>query len=157
MKNCLRSLFVAVIIMMFCLPATAFAKPRPDHSNRGHNAQVQHDKRNQKPSHRSPPHVQPHVQQCGMTNSQFSTFLSMVKKTRFTRDQKELIESAAGSNSFTVDQVMQTMNLMTFSRDRMEVAASMYDSVCDYNNWYMVYSLLDFTSHIQELKSKVGQ
>ncbi len=157
MKNCLRSLFVAVIIMMFCLPATAFAKPRPGHSNGGHNAQIQRDKRNHKPSHRAPPHVRPRVQQCGMTNSQFSTFLSMVKKTRFIRDQKELIESAAGSNSFTVDQVMQTMNLMTFSRDRMEVAASMYDSVCDYNNWYMVYSLLDFTSHIQELKSKVGQ
>ena len=154
MKTWLRSLFVAVILMMFCLPATAFAKPRPDHARGSHNAQAQHDKRNVRPSHRSPPQ---HVYQCGMTNSQFSTFLSMVQNTTFTRDQKELIESAAGSNSFTVDQVMQTMKLMTFSRDRMEVAASMYNSVCDYNNWYMVYSLLDFTSHIQELKSLVGQ
>ncbi len=92
-----------------------------------------------------------------MTDYQFSTFVSMVQNTTFSRDQLELIKSAANSNSFTVAQVMQTMNLMTFSREKMDVAASMYNSVCDYNNWYMVYSLLDFNSHIKELKARVGQ
>lgn len=153
MRTYLRSLFVAVMLMIFCLPATAFAKPRPNHSNGGRHHQVQNDRRNHSPSRHSPPRVQ----QCGMTDYQFSTFVSMVQNTTFSRDQLELIKSAASSNSFTVAQVMQTMNLMTFSREKMDVAASMYNSVCDYNNWYMVYSLLDFNSHIKELKARVGQ
>ena len=153
MKTSLKSLLVAVVVMMFCLPASAFAKPHSNHSNGGYHHQYNNDKRPNKPRH----HASPPARQCGMTSSQFSTFVSLVKKTTFDRDKKELIKAAAASNSFTVSQIMQTMKLLTFSRDRIDVAASMYNSACDYNNWYMVYSLLDFTSHIKELQERIGQ
>lgn len=153
MKNSLKCLFVAVIVLMFCLPATAFAKPQSHHSEGAHPQLIHHDKKEHKPKHHSPPHAK----QCGMSNSQFSSFVSLVKNARFRSQKIDMIEAAAASNSFTVDQVIQIMNLMTFSSDKVDVAASMYHSVCDRNNWYKVYGVFDFQMHVRELKEKIGQ
>ena len=152
MKTSLKSLFLAVIVLMFCLPATAFAKPHHNHSRGGHHQQNYHNNYN-RPKHHAPPRVQ----QCGMTSSQFSTFLSLVDNTTFRSQKLELIKAAAASNSFTVEQIIRTMNLMTFSSDKVDVAAAMYDNVCDYNNWYMVYSAFDFEMYARELRERIGQ
>ena len=152
MKASLKCLFVAVIVLMFCLPATAFAKPHSHHSDGAHPRQIHHDKKD-KHKHHSPPHAR----QCGMTDRQFSSFVSLVKNSTFRSQKKNLIEGAAASNSFTVDQVIQIMNLMTFSSDKVDVAAAMYHSVCDRNNWYKVYSVFEFPMHVRELKEKIGQ
>ena len=153
MKTSLKSLLVAVIFIMFCLPVTAYAKPHSDHSRGTHHQQSQHHNKQHKPKH----HSSPPVQQCGMTNSQFSNFVSLVNNANFRSQKKELIESAAASNSFTVEQVIRIMNMMDFSSDKVDVAAAMYNHVCDYNNWYMVYSVFDFNMHVRELKERIGQ
>ena len=153
MRTSLKSLIVAVIVMMFCLPATAFAKPHRNHSEGGNHHQEQHNPNRHK--HRQ--HGSPNVQQCGMTNDQFATFVSLVNNTTFRSQKKDIIEIAASSNTFTVAQVIQTMSLMTFSGDKVDVAAAMYHSVCDYNNWYMVYSVFDFEMYARDLRKKIGQ
>ena len=143
MKTHLKCLFVAVIVIMFCLPVTAFAKPH--HPNGGRH----HSNHNNHASH--------YVQQCGMSNSQFSTFVSLVNNTTFRSQKLEVIKAAAASNTFTVSQVIQTMNLMSFSSDKIDVAAAMYNNVCDRNNWYMVYSVFDFSTQVKALKRKIGE
>ena len=136
MKTTLKSFILVLVVMMFCLPATAFAKPH--HKNKRHHA---------------PPHA---VQQCGMSSSQFSTFVALVKNTTFRSQKMELIKAAAATNSFTVAQIIQTMNLMTFNSDKVEIAAAMYNNVCDYSNWYMVYSVFDFNMYVTDLKRRIG-
>ena len=105
-----------------------------------------------KPRHHAPP-----ARQCGMTDSQFSSFKSVIKNITFTSDKLEVIKAAAKSNSFTVNQVMQILNMLTFTSDKQDIAVALYDSVCDYNNWYMVYSLFTFSSDIREIRERVGQ
>lgn len=156
MKTSLKGLFVAVIVMMFCLPVTAFAKPHSNHSN--HSSVVYHQrnhnvKKHVKHRHHSPPPPR----QCGMTNSDFSTFLSYANKKVFYSDKKEMILEVAASNSFTVDQVIRTLELTPFTIDKIDIAAALYNSVCDYNNWYKVYSVFTFNSDVKKLKAKIGQ
>ena len=153
MKTSLKSIFVAAIaMMMICLPVTAFAKPHSSHSKGDHHQQERHAKKQHKPKHQSPP-----IQQCGMSDSQFSNFVSLVNNVSFRSQKKELINAAAATNSFTVAQIIQIMNMMDFSSDKVDVAAAMYNNVCDYNNWYMVYSVFDFNMHVRELKERIGQ
>ena len=142
MKTNLKCLLVAVIVMMFCLPVTAFAKPHHSHGGRHHS-----DHNN---------HGSYYVQQCGMTDSQFAYFEQSVKDAFFESARMELVQSAAASNSFTVSQVVRIMNIMDFERYKIEAAAIMYNSVCDYNNWYMVYSALTYSSSTEELNAKIG-
>lgn len=153
MKTSLKNLFVAVIIMMFCLPATAFAKPHSNHSGGSHHQQMRNDKSHHKTKHHSPPPVQ----QCGMSDSQFSSFISLVKNTSFRSNKLEVVKAAAASNSFTVAQVIQVMDAVNFSSDKVEVAAALYDSLCDYDNWYQVYGQFIGSWHIEDLKAKIGQ
>ena len=151
MKNTLKSLFVAAIVMMFCVPATAFAEPHHNHLNGGHHQQYHHGGDHHKRSHHSPP-----ARQCGMSDSQFSNFLYLVSNTTFRSQKMEIIKAAAASNSFTVAQIMSTMRLMTFESDKVDVAVAMYANVCDYNNWYKVYSVFDFDMYARDLKKKLG-
>ena len=153
MKSGLKNLFAAVAVMMFCLPATAFAKPHSNHSNGGYHQQYNNGRHHNKPQH----HASPPARQCGMTSNEFSTFVSLVNKTTFRSQKMELIKAAAASNSFTVSQILQTMDLMTFSSDKVDIAEAMYDHVCDYNNWYMVYSAFDFDMYVRDLKKRIGQ
>ena len=142
MKTSLRCLFVAVIVMMFCLPVTAFAKPH--HSNGGRH----HFNHNNHASH--------YVQQCGMSDSQFAYFEQSVKDAFFESERIELVKSAAATNSFTVSQVIRIMNIMDFESYKIDTAVIMYHSVCDYNNWYMVYSALTYSSSTEELNERLG-
>ncbi len=151
MKTGLKSLFVAALVMMFCLPATAFAKPHFNHSRGGHHQQEQ-----VKPKHKHRHHSHS-ARQCGMSDSQFSNLKSMIYNTTFTSDKLELIKAAAEYNTFTVDQVMQILKMLTFTSDKKDIAVALYDSVCDYNNWYMVYSLFTFSSDIREIKERIGK
>ena len=99
----------------------------------------------------------PPPRQCGMTSSQFSNFKQSVNSASFSDDKKQVIRSAASSNSFLVSQVIEIMKIMTFDDDKVDAAATLYPSVCDKNNWYLVYNELSFSSSKDTLRNKVGQ
>ncbi len=162
MKTTLKRFILALVVMMLCLPATALAKPSskdkrphspPSVIHQPSHHVVHQSSRRVTQHHHSYRHV---ARQCGMTDSEFTTFISLVKKATFRRNQLELIKSAAASNSFTVSQIMQTMELMAFDSDKVEVAEAMYKNVCDSNNWYMVYSVFTFDSYSRDLKKRLG-
>ena len=136
MKTTLKSLLLALIVMMVCLPATAFARPHHSHG-RHHNNNG-------------------YVQQCGMSDSDFANFEQAVIDAFMESARMELVRAAVASNSFTVSQVIRIMNIMDFERYKIEAAAVMYNSVCDYNNWYMVYSALTYSSSTTELNNMIG-
>ena len=168
MKTTLKSFILALVVMMLCLPATGLAEPSskdkrphsPPSAVHQPSHQVIHQSSHQaihQSSHRVTHHSNRRVaRQCGMSDSEFTTFMSLVEKATFRRNQLELIKSAAASNSFTVSQIMQTMGQMAFDSDKVEVAEAMYKNVCDYNNWYMVYSVFNFDRYSRDLKNRLG-
>ena len=95
--------------------------------------------------------------QCGMTDSQFTSFKQAVSSASFSDDKKQIIQSAAYNNSFLVSQVVEIMRIMSFDDDKVDAASTLYPSVCDKNNWYMVYNELSFSSSKDTLRNKVGQ
>ena len=148
MKTYFKSLFAAVIVLVLCIPVTAFANP---HHSGGRNHGNHHGH-----GHGHGHYSAQYVQQCEMTDSQFSYFVQAVEDAFFESDRMDLVRSAAASNSFTVYQVVQIMNIMDFERYKIEAAAAMYHSVCDYSNWYLVYNALTYASSSAELNEMIG-
>jgi hypothetical protein len=145
MKTGINALFVAVIMLMLCLPLTAFANPHHSHGGRNHGNHHGHGN-----------HGYQYVQQCGLTDSQFAYFAESVREAFFESDRMDLVRTAAASNSFTASQVIQIMNIMDFESYKIEAAAAMYHSLCDYSEWYLVYSALTYSSSSEELNRMIG-
>ena len=91
-----------------------------------------------------------------MSDSQFAYFAEAVKDAFFESARMDLVRAAAASNSFTVSQVIQIMNIMDFESYKIEAAAAMYHSICDYNNWYLVYNALTYSSSSDDLNEMIG-
>ena len=149
MKTGIKCLFAAVMVLIYCLPIKASAEPHHrGQGHGGHHGHVDHH-------HGHVGYHSDYGYQCGMSDSAFNYFESMVKDAFFESKRMELVREAAASNSFTVAQVIRIMNIMDFESYKIEAAAIMYHSVCDMGNWYMVYGALTYSSSSDELRAKI--
>jgi hypothetical protein len=49
------------------------------------------------------------------------------------------------------------MGALTFGKDKVEVAALLFEAVVDPENWFEVYGALTFESDKRELRKRVGK
>lgn len=89
-----------------------------------------------------------------MTSQQFGDFVLELKKQAFDRERLALLREVAGESWFTTDQVIQSMNLFSFSNEKIAAGAAMYPRVVDRENWYRVYSTLTFSSDQEKLRKQ---
>lgn len=80
-----------------------------------------------------------------MSNEEFDRFLSKVKFTVMSDEQKKLIGQALKRHDFTSDQTLQLMKEIFMSDDKVEMMMKMYPYVTDKRNFNKVVDLLSFS------------
>ena len=103
-----------------------------------------------------PPHVPPPAGPAAMTSQQFGDFVVELRKQTFDRERLGLLKEVANEQWFTTDQVIQAMNLFSFSSEKIAAGAAMYPHVVDRENWYRVYSTLSFSSDQEKLRKQTS-
>lgn len=89
-----------------------------------------------------------------MSNSTFSKLLNTLAKSS-TSDKLEILKTAAKTNNFTVSQVAQVINKMSFKSYEEDAAVILYSSVCDANNWFELANAFSFSSSFSEVSKRI--
>ncbi|NOY25132.1 MAG: DUF4476 domain-containing protein [Oligoflexia bacterium] len=87
----------------------------------------------------------------------FRAVQAAVQAEDFSTGKLALLRSAAADRWFSVDQVRQLVQGLSFGSDKVEAAAILYPHVVDLQNWYLVYDAFDFDSDKQALRDRVGR
>ncbi len=89
-----------------------------------------------------------------MTRRDFRGLRHRVEKVSFSDDRLTLVRSAAAANLFTVDQVIELMNVCDFEKTKLEIAELLYDRVIDIDQWHRVYGALEFEASRDRLRRR---
>jgi hypothetical protein len=92
-----------------------------------------------------------------MSDADFRTFLKKVDDASFADDQLSLIKSAAGTNAFTVDQVVQLVKTCTFEDTKIEVAVMLHARLVDPDRAYLIESAFDFSSSKKTYRERIAK
>ena len=85
-----------------------------------------------------------------------NSFLSALENEPFSDGKRSVISSAAATNSFTSADVAAIIRVMKFSDEQVYAATTLYDSVVDKNNWYIIYDAVTFSSDKDKIRNRVG-
>lgn len=86
----------------------------------------------------------------------FASLTAEVSRANFADDKLAIVQTAAGTNYFTVAQVVQLMKLASFDDTRVEIAATLAPRVLDGDKWFEVYGALSFSSSRDALRQRLG-
>ncbi len=90
-----------------------------------------------------------------MDPSLFAAFMDRLSEASFSSDKLNLIRSASMGNYFTSSQVLQILNELSFSADKVKAAIMLYSCVVDANAWFLVYEAFSFQSDRQKVQQAV--
>jgi hypothetical protein len=87
-----------------------------------------------------------------LDNNSFGEFLSMLQKNaRFDDSRLSMINQQARSTMFTSQQIQVLVKEMSFDKNKLSLAKSMYFKCADKNKYFLVYDAFDFESSKREL------
>ena len=90
-----------------------------------------------------------------MTEAQFAKLKRALEAEAFEDGKLELLKDAAAQHRFTSEQVAEIMDLFDFDANRVEAAVICYPKVVDKQNFFVVYSHLEFDASKDELRQKI--
>lgn len=91
-----------------------------------------------------------------MNNADFNALMASIKNESFDDSKLIIVNSAAQSNYFSVNQVIQILNSINFSDRKVKAAISLYPCVSDSQNWYQVYNAFKFENDKTTLRNAVS-
>lgn len=87
-----------------------------------------------------------------MDNPNFRQFFDMLERNeRFDDGRIALINQQMNSSLFTSQQIKDLVKLMSFDKNKLSLAKSMYKKCVDKNKYFLVYDAFDFESSKREL------
>jgi len=87
-----------------------------------------------------------------MDNNTFNQFLEMLQKNaRFDDSRLSMINQQARSAMFTSQQITILVKEMSFDKNKLSLAKSMYFNCADKSKYFLVYDAFDFESSKREL------
>jgi hypothetical protein len=95
------------------------------------------------PSYPPPP---PPAGPIAMDPGTFSTFLNALRNESFSDGKARVIGDAAGSNWFTIAQLKQVINVLTFSSDKIRAVELIAPRIVDRQNSFTLYDAFTFDS-----------
>jgi hypothetical protein len=95
------------------------------------------------PSYPAPP---PPAGPTAMDPGTFSTFINVLRNESFSDGKARVIGDAAGSNWFTIAQLKQVVNVLTFSSDKMRAVELIAPRIVDRQNSFTLYDAFTFDS-----------
>jgi hypothetical protein len=92
-----------------------------------------------------------------MTAGEFSTLVSNVEEESFADDKKSVIQIAAKSHWFTMDQLIRLVGLFNFSEDKVETVRMVYPKVVDPENAHNLLSAFTFSDDKQAVQRIINE
>jgi len=92
-----------------------------------------------------------------MTSEQdLNRMISALKAEAFSDGRLSALQTMIPNRTFTVAQVKRLVDTFTFGDDKVSAASMLFPQVEDKENWFEVYSVLDFDSDREALRRKTG-
>lgn len=93
-----------------------------------------------------------------MDNNSFNEFLSVLQKNaRFDDSRLSMINQQTHSVMFTSQQISILMKEMSFDKNKLSLAKSMYFKCIDKSRYFLVYDAFDFESSKRELMDFIAK
>lgn len=87
-----------------------------------------------------------------MSDGSFSQFLNVItKNASFDEDKIGLVNQQMRTTFFTSEQIRTLLKTMSFDKNRLTLAKSVYSKCVDRTNYFVVYDAFDFESNKREL------
>ncbi len=93
--------------------------------------------------------------QCGMDSSSFEDLAKRIRNASPETEKLAIVKRAVPANKLTSEQVHVVLLLLSTDNDRVDAASYVYNSVCDKNNFYVVYDAFTFDTAKSELDAKI--
>lgn len=92
-----------------------------------------------------------------MNDGAFVQFLNILKRNaNFDEDKMNLVTQQSRNSSFTSEQVRVLLKALSFDRNRLTLAKSLYSKCVDKNNYFVVYDVFDFDANKKELMKYIS-
>ena len=88
-----------------------------------------------------------------MSPDAFNRFMTSIKGASFDKNKLDVLDLTVGYSYFTVDQIIQVLNSMSFSDGKLEVVRKMYPSVADPENVFQLIDSFTFSSDKEKAKA----
>lgn len=93
-----------------------------------------------------------------MDNNTFRRFFDMMKKNESFDDGKiALINQQMRSSMFTAEQIRDLVKSLSFDKNKLSLAKSMYRNCADKERYFVVYDAFDFESSKRELMNYISR
>jgi hypothetical protein len=87
-----------------------------------------------------------------MDEKSFQGLKKKIKKESFTSNRLNIIRSAAGQNNFSVHQVLEVLDLLTYSDERIKGVEILYPWIIDKHNSLLLFEAMKFSSEKEVLR-----
>jgi len=84
--------------------------------------------------------------------SSFRKIKKAIEKEPFSSNKINIIETAAERNRFTIHQLIDIIELLNYSDERIKVVDIIYPWVIDKNNSLLIFNVMKFSSEKEEVK-----
>ena len=92
-----------------------------------------------------------------MNDGAFVQFLNSLKRNaNFDEDKMNFVAQQSRNSSFTSDQVRVLLKELSFDKNRLTLAKSLYSKCVDKNNYFVVYDVFDFDANKKELMKYIS-
>ena len=92
-----------------------------------------------------------------MNDGAFVQFLNILKRNaNFDEDKMNLVTQQSRNSSFTSEQVRVLLKELSFDKNRLTLAKSLYSKCVDKNNYFVVYDVFDFDANKKELMKYIS-
>ncbi|MFN4364042.1 DUF4476 domain-containing protein [Chryseobacterium hispalense] len=93
-----------------------------------------------------------------MDNRSFSEFLNVLRKNaNFDESKLSMIRQQMRTTMFTAEQITALVKEMSFDKNRLSLAKSMYTKCVDQERYFLVYDAFDFESSKKELMDFISK
>lgn len=92
-----------------------------------------------------------------MDNNTFRQFFAMFQKERFDDGKIALVNQQMRSSQFTSEQIRDLVKSISFDKNKLMLAKSMYSKCVDKNKYFLVSDAFDYESSKRELREFIAK
>ena len=92
-----------------------------------------------------------------MSNSDFQSLLSSVKNEGFADDQLKIVRISAKSRYFSINQLIELIDIFSFADDKVECVKLVYPKIVDKDNSHSLLGAFTYSSDKEEVEQIINR
>lgn len=92
-----------------------------------------------------------------MNQNSFENLVELLSEEWFDSRRLATAKNAIKNNTFSAEQVKQLIETFTFESSKLEIAKFSYDHTIDKENYYIIFSTLNYNSSVNELEIWINE